>query len=91
MRLFSFEGSVHLSRQFIEKLTDSAIIQSRPEGGSLRRSGTWLAVACGFTPRSLGVSPLTGDLEKLGAGGEEMATSSLHGTDGVPRCPSRTT
>jgi hypothetical protein len=26
-----------------------------------------------------------------GAGGEEMATSSLHLTDGVPRCPSRTT
>jgi hypothetical protein len=26
-----------------------------------------------------------------GAGGEEMATSSLHVTDGVPRCPSRTT
>jgi hypothetical protein len=26
-----------------------------------------------------------------GAGGEEMATSSLHLTDGVPRCPSQTT
>jgi hypothetical protein len=26
-----------------------------------------------------------------GAGGEEMATSSLHVIDGVPRCPSRTT
>src|SRR5207253_4807064 len=26
-----------------------------------------------------------------GAGGEEMATSSLDVTDGVPRCPSRTT
>ena len=26
-----------------------------------------------------------------GAGGEEMATSSLHATDGVPQCPSLTT
>jgi hypothetical protein len=26
-----------------------------------------------------------------GAGGENVATSSLHLTDGVPRCPSRTT
>jgi hypothetical protein len=26
-----------------------------------------------------------------GAGGGDMATSSLHVTDGVPRCPSRTT
>jgi hypothetical protein len=26
-----------------------------------------------------------------GAGGEDVATSSLHLTDGVPRCPSRTT
>jgi hypothetical protein len=28
---------------------------------------------------------------RYGAGGEEMATSSLHLTEGVPRCPSRTT
>ena len=32
-----------------------------------------------------------GTERRYGAGGEEMATSSLHVTDGVPRCPSRTT
>src|SRR5271155_5893996 len=35
---------------------------------------------------------LVGGTERFyGAGGEEMATSSLYLTDGVPRCPSRTT
>ena len=29
--------------------------------------------------------------EMLWGGRREMATSSLHVTDGVPRCPSRTT
>jgi hypothetical protein len=33
----------------------------------------------------------TGTERCYGAGGEEMAPSSLHLTDGVPRCPSRTT
>src|SRR5438105_13701061 len=32
-----------------------------------------------------------GTKRRYGAGGEEMETSSLHVTDGVPRCPSRTT
>src|SRR5438270_11949826 len=32
-----------------------------------------------------------GAMRFYGAGGEEMATSSLRVTDGVPRCPSRTT
>ena len=32
-----------------------------------------------------------GTERRYGAGGEEMATSSLHLIDGVPRCPSRTT
>ena len=36
-------------------------------------------------------SPFGGTERFYGAGGEEMATSSLHVTDGVPRCPSRTT
>ena len=35
--------------------------------------------------------PRGGTERSYGAGGEEMATSSLHVTDGVPRCPSRTT
>src|SRR6516165_10121315 len=34
---------------------------------------------------------LGGTDRRYGAGGEDVATSSLHVTDGVPRCPSRTT
>ena len=33
----------------------------------------------------------SGTDRRYGAGGEDVATSSLHVTDGVPRCPSRTT
>ena len=33
----------------------------------------------------------SGTDRSYGAGGEEVATSSLHVTDGVPRCPSRMT
>src|SRR3984893_2233087 len=45
-------GSVHLSRQFPREADRQCHHQGRPEGGSLR-SGNRLAVACGFTPRSL--------------------------------------
>jgi hypothetical protein len=43
-------------------------------------------------PGSLKTVALSPGTERCyGAGGEEMAPSSLHLTDGVPRCPSRTT
>jgi hypothetical protein len=41
-------------------------------------------------PARRGTDP-RGTKRSYGAGGEEVATSSLHVTDGVPRCPSRTT
>jgi hypothetical protein len=41
--------------------------------------------------RAEAVARPSGTERCYGAGGEEMATSSLHLTDGVPRCPSRTT
>jgi hypothetical protein len=42
--------------------------------------------------QSLKTKPISrGTERRYGAGGEGVATSSLHVTDGVPRCPSRTT
>ena len=42
--------------------------------------------------QSLVTKPISpGTERRYGAGGEGVATSSLHLTDGVPRCPSRTT
>jgi hypothetical protein len=41
--------------------------------------------------QSLKTKPISrGTERRYGAGGEGVATSSLHVTDGVPRCPSRT-
>src|ERR1700730_10829312 len=44
-RLFLSEGSVHLSRQFLEKLTDSAIIKVAPRGdlSEVATGSRWLA------------------------------------------------
>jgi hypothetical protein len=49
MRLFLSEASVHLSRQFLEKLTDSAIIKIALWEDLSGEVATGLAVACGFT------------------------------------------
>jgi hypothetical protein len=49
------------------------------------------SLADGLLRRERGRDLLGGTERRYGAGGEEMATSSLHLTDGVPRCPSRTT
>jgi hypothetical protein len=51
MHLFLLEGSAHLSRQFIEKLTDNAVIKlARVLREDLPgENGNRLAVACGFT------------------------------------------
>ena len=46
----------------------------------------------GGPKRNLGTEALSrGTGRRYGAGGEDVATSSLQVTDGVPRCPSRTT
>ena len=50
-------------------------------------SGFLAELIGGMTTDSL----LRGTKRCYGAGGEEMAPSSLWLTDGVPRCPSRTT
>ena len=49
------------------------------------------ALTAGGTESSEVVARLSGTERCYGAGGEEMAPSSLWLTDGVPRCPSRTT
>src|SRR5260221_3065969 len=52
MRLFLSEASVHLSRQFLEKLTDSAIIKIalwEDLSGEVATGSRWLAAS----PRSL--------------------------------------
>jgi hypothetical protein len=54
-----------------------------------RRAPT--ALTAGGTESSEVVARLSGTERCYGAGGEEMAPSSLWLTDGVPRCPSRTT
>jgi hypothetical protein len=54
-----------------------------------RRAPT--ALTAGGTESSEVVARLSGTERSYGAGGEAMATSSLHVTDGVARCPSRTT
>ena len=63
MRLILSEGSVHLSRQFLEKLTDSAITKAALRedlSGEVATGSRWLAAS----PRGRsGVSPLTGDRE----------------------------
>ena len=48
MRLFLSEASVHLSRQFLEKLTDSAIIKIalwEDLSGEVATGSRWLAVS----------------------------------------------
>ena len=47
MRLLLSEGSVHLSRQFLEKLTDSAIIKAalREDLSEVATGSRWLAAA----------------------------------------------
>ena len=60
MHLFLFQGSTHRSRQFVEKLTDSAIIEvARVLREDLSgENGNRLAVACGFTSGiGIGTSP----------------------------------
>jgi hypothetical protein len=54
MHFFLFEGPAHLSRQFVEKVTDSAIIKiARVLREDLPgENGNRLAVACGFTSGS---------------------------------------
>ena len=64
MRLLLSEGSVHLSRQFLEKLTDSAIIKGalREALSEVATGSRWLAAS----PRgSLRGSPLTGDRVRI--------------------------
>jgi hypothetical protein len=73
------EGSAHLSRQFIEKLTDNAVIKlARVLREDLPgENGNRLAVACGFKAgeRALGAA--------FGKGGAERVTR-LYLRDDLP-------